>query len=100
MYKKIVRKHVGKIANDNITPLFDNHVMVKEYRHSNITLAQQIKMGTIWSIYPNQKDSSVVHGPIKGFVKQDSGKYAVIIDNILPPRIGSFNKAYRHEFYE
>ena len=100
MYKKTVRKHVGKIANQNITPLFGNHVMVQEYRHSDITLAQQIKQGTIWSIYPNQKDPSMVHGPIRGFVKQDNGKNAVIIDNVLPPRTGNFGGGYRHEFYE
>ena len=100
MFKRKARKAVGKIANQDVIPLEDSVVMVKSYIIAEHTAAEQIKAGTVWSIYDDQKSLSKVHGPIIGIVKLPCGKKSIVIDNILPPRAWTRGPNFRHEFYE
>ena len=99
MYKRKARQAVGKIANHNVTPLEDSLVMVKSYTIAEHTAAEQMKAGTLWSIYNDQKSPSKIHGPLKGICILPDGKKGVIIDNVLPPRMPG-KWTWNHEFYE
>ena len=100
MYRRKARKAVGKIAKQDIKPLKGSLVMVSSYNIAEHTAAEQIKAGTVWSIYDDQKSLSKVHGPIMGVLKLPCGKKDIIIDNVLPPRAWTRGPNFRHEFYE
>ena len=101
---KRVRKAIGKIAKDGITPIIGtNLVMIRSWRLGNDTGKTQIEKGTIYSVYDNQASWSKIHGPIKGFFdasEDGKSKKTAIIDNILPARKWSKGKHFRQEFWE